>query len=127
MLKQVVSYEVPPDRFDDLAQFDGSVIVERTAGELAARCDKNGTNILALNLPHEIATGKRSVEDARKTYGQQVVAFAEGKPAPLMEKLHFQSKRAAGDPDKISLDEGTAKKTEQLMKEMDKKKAQALK
>lgn len=126
MLKQVVSYQVPPDKFDDLAQFDGNVIVERTTGELAARCDKEAANILALNLAYEIATGKRSVEDARKTYGEQIVAFAASQPAPLTEKLTFQPQPKASDPDKITLDDATVNKTKKLMKEMDKKKAESL-
>jgi hypothetical protein len=53
---------VPPDKFDELAEYDGSVIVERTKGEIAARCDLEGANFLALNLAHEIVTGKRSVD-----------------------------------------------------------------
>lgn len=45
MLLQVIAYEVPADKFDDLAAFDGSVIAERTRGEIAARCDKEAANI----------------------------------------------------------------------------------
>ncbi len=48
-LKQTLSYRVPPDKFDDLAEYDGSVIVERTKGGIAARCDLEGANFLALN------------------------------------------------------------------------------
>jgi len=39
MLLQSIDYPVPPDKFDELAAYDGSVIAERTKGELAARCD----------------------------------------------------------------------------------------
>ncbi|MCA1616906.1 MAG: hypothetical protein LC800_23055, partial [Acidobacteria bacterium] len=61
MLKQTISYRVPPDKFDELAEYDGSVIVERTKGEISARCDMEGANFLALNLADEIVRGKRSV------------------------------------------------------------------
>jgi hypothetical protein len=117
----VVSYNVPSDKFDELAAYDGSVIAERTRGELAARCDKEGANILALNLANDIITGKRSVEDARKTYGEQMVAFASGKPAPLVEKLTFQPQPNAGFSDKPVLDESTIQKVKAMMKDKEQK------
>ena len=39
VLEQVIDYRVSTDKVDDLARYDGSVIVERTKGELSARCD----------------------------------------------------------------------------------------
>ena len=97
-LKQTISYRVPPDKFDELAEYDGSVVVERTKGEIAARCDLEGANFLALNLAHEIVTGKRSVGDARKFYAE---AIREMKHPEYMQGLLFQASRAeAGDPDK---------------------------
>jgi hypothetical protein len=96
-LKQTISYRVPPDKFDELAEYDGSVIVERTKGEIAARCDLEGANFLALNLAHEIVTGKRSVKDARKFYAE---AIREMKHPEYMQGLLFQASRAeTGDAD----------------------------
>jgi len=97
-LKQTISYQVPPDKLDELAEYDGSVIVERTKGEIAARCDLEGANFLALNLANEIVTGKRSVKDARKFYAETI---REMKNPEYMKGLMFQAGRAAqGDPDK---------------------------
>jgi flavin-dependent dehydrogenase len=121
MLMQVVAYNVPADKFDELAQYDGSVIAERTRGELAARCDKEAANILALNLAHEIINGKRSVEEAKKEYGEQIVAFATGKSAPLTQKLNFQPQKNAGDPGHITLAEETVEKTKAAMKQKEQK------
>lgn len=122
MLLQVVDFKVPADKFDEIAEFDGSVIVERTRGELGARCDKEAANLLAVNLAQEIATGKRSVEEARKIYTEQIIAFANGQPAPLMQGLNFEPQKNAGDPGQMTMDESTAKDVKQKMKEMDKKK-----
>jgi hypothetical protein len=122
MLLQVVDFKVPADKFDDIAEFDGSVIVERTRGELGARCDKEPANFLAVNLAHEIATGKRSAEEAKKIYTEQIIAMANGQPAPLTEKLNFQPTSNAGDPGQMTMDESTAQTVKQKMKEMDKKK-----
>ncbi len=47
------------DKYEDLAMFDGSVIVERTKDEISARCDKEEMNLLALNLANDVAAGKK--------------------------------------------------------------------
>ncbi len=96
-LKQTVSMMVPPDKYDELGQYDGSVIVERTKGELSARCDKEENNILALNLAHEVAMGKKSAEEARMFFAETV---KEMKHPEYTKALMFQPDRMAkGDPD----------------------------
>ena len=101
VLETVVNYRIPEGMADELAMYDGSVILERTKGEMSARCDKEPLNILALNLAHEIATGAMTVEQARTTYGEQAMAFKQGQPAPYTERLRFEppSDSAANDPD----------------------------
>ena len=54
VMKQAIDYRVALDKYDDLAMYDGSVIVERTKGELAARCEMEGANFLAINLAHDV-------------------------------------------------------------------------
>jgi hypothetical protein len=104
-LEQSIDYRVPTDKFDELAQYDGSVIVERTKGTLAARCDKEELNMLALNLAHDIITGQRSVEDARAFYAKTAMAFKNGEKPPYTQKLQFTvaSGGRAGDPDKPAM------------------------
>lgn len=81
VMEQVVDYDVPIDFFDDLAAYDGSVIVERTKGEISARCDKEEANFLALNLANDIVKGKRSWKEARAFYADTMKALmAGGKP-----------------------------------------------
>src|SRR5919109_1188327 len=64
-VESFIDCQVPPEAFTPLAKFDGSVITERTAGEVSARCHDEQANFLALNLMHDIVPGRRSVEDAR--------------------------------------------------------------
>jgi hypothetical protein len=71
-LLQAIPYRVPPDLVSELLKYDGSVVVERTRGEMAARCDDERANYLALNLAHEIITGKKSVDQARRFYAETV-------------------------------------------------------
>jgi hypothetical protein len=100
LLEQVIEYRVPPDKFDELAQYDGSVIAERTKGTLAARCDKEEMNLLALNLAHDVATGKRTVAAARTMYADTAMAFMKGDKRPYTQKLQFEMGNGnTGDPD----------------------------
>lgn len=99
IVEQIVDYQVPVDKFSDLAAFDGSVVAARTLGELAARCHDEEANFLATNLAHDIITGKRSVEDARNHYVESMKAFRRNEKAPYMEKLLFEPQKGARDPD----------------------------
>jgi hypothetical protein len=38
--------------------FDGSILVDRTRGEVAARCDSEAANVLGLNMVQELVMGK---------------------------------------------------------------------
>lgn len=98
-MEQCISYKVPLDKFNDLARFDGSVTVDRTQGTIAARCDKEENNFLALNLAHDVITGKKSVEEARAAYGEMIKQAMSGTKPEYMKKLMFSSNMNAGDPD----------------------------
>lgn len=89
-LTQVINYRVPPDKFDDIAKFDGSILLDRTKGEVAGRCDSESANVLGLNMVHEIATEKRSWEDARRISQESTVAYNLGRSAPYAERLLFE-------------------------------------
>src|SRR5215510_4724228 len=69
-VESVIDYKVPVEKVSDLAAFDGSVVVERTAGEVSARCHDEQANFLALNLMHDIVTGTKTVQEARDYYSK---------------------------------------------------------
>lgn len=89
-LTQVINYRVPADKIRMIAEWDGSVVVDRTKGEVAARCDAEAANILAMNLVHELVTGKRMVSEARQTTAENTVAYSMGRNAPYAERLLFE-------------------------------------
>jgi hypothetical protein len=98
MLLQSIDYPVPPDKFDELAAYDGSIIAERTRGELAARCDMEKVNFLALKLANDLMTGIRSLAQARQFYAEVV---QEKRPSEYLQEVRFQVPRTAqGDPDR---------------------------
>jgi hypothetical protein len=88
-LTQTIDYRVPVEMISAIAQWDGSVVVDRTRGEVSARCDSEAANILAMNMVHEIVTGKRTVEQARETSEQNTVAYTLSREAPYAERLLF--------------------------------------
>lgn len=99
-VESVIDYQVPADKFSQLAQFDGSIIVERTVGEVSARCHDEQANFLALNLMHDIVTGAKSVDEARDYYAKEFADYRRKKPTPYMEKLRFTPRPAdTTDPD----------------------------
>jgi hypothetical protein len=88
-VESFIDYRVPVDKFSPLAEFDGSVVVERTAGEVSARCHDEQANFLALNLMHDIVTGAKTAQQARDYYAKEFVDYRRKKPTPYMEGLRF--------------------------------------
>jgi hypothetical protein len=99
-VESFIDYRVPVEKISALAAFDGSITVERTTGEVSARCHDEQANFLALNLMHDVVAGTRSVDEARAYYAKEFADYRRKKPTPYMEKLRFApSMRGAADPD----------------------------
>jgi hypothetical protein len=99
-LTQWVDYPVPAEKASELVQFDGSVIVDRTLGQIGSRCDHESYNTLTLNLAVEIIQGRRTVDDARRMYAETAAAFVIGRTAPYAEGLRFDPPTGhSADPD----------------------------
>jgi hypothetical protein len=115
-LLQTINYKVPVDKVDELARFDGSVIVDRTKGTLSARCDKEEMNFLALNLAHDVIAGKKTVEEARDYFAKTAMRFKEGDTSnTLVQGLQFnlaQSETGDRDVPASKMTESKEEKTE---------------
>jgi hypothetical protein len=99
-VESFLDYRVPTEAYTPLAEFDGSVVVERTAGELSARCHDEEANFLALNLAHDIVSGAKDVDEARAYYAKEFLDYRRKKPTPYMEGLQFEPPRGGtADPD----------------------------
>ena len=81
-VESVIDYRVPVEKFTPLAEFDGSVVIERTAGEVSARCHDEQANSLALNLMHDIVTGAKSAQQAREYYAKEFADYRRKNPLP---------------------------------------------
>lgn len=90
-LYQAVNFRIDPQKADELLAYDGSIVLDRTKGEIAARCDKEEANFLAINLANDIATGRRSVEDARKFYADSIMMMMkQNKKNEYLQGFRFQ-------------------------------------
>ena len=90
VLEQVVAYRVPLEKVAELLRFDGSLVIERTAGEVAARCDMEAANVASLNLMHDIVTGRLTADEARREMAEIASAYVLNRPAPYTEGLRFE-------------------------------------
>jgi hypothetical protein len=99
VLEQTLPYKVPFEKLNEIVIFDGSLVVDRTRGTLSARCDRESSNILALNLAHLVATNKMSVRRARQEYGQIIRDKKNGADPILMKELAFIAPFNTHDPD----------------------------
>lgn len=100
-LTQTVKHTVPANKLADLYHYDGSVWFHRTRGELSAQCDIEAMNFLALNLSHDVITGRRTASDARAFYAKTAMAFKQGdRSSPYVSGLIFSPEPNAADPDR---------------------------
>lgn len=100
VLEQWIAHRATPGKFDELARYDGSVMVERTKGVMSARCDKEAMNFLALNLAHDIITSRMTVDQARAAFAREAMAFMQGRGGPMTQGLQFTVAQGnTGDPD----------------------------
>jgi hypothetical protein len=110
-VESVIDLRVPPEKFSHLARFDGSVVAERTAGEVSARCHDEQANFLALNLTRDIISGVKTPEEARAYYGKEFLDFRRGKPTPYMDRLRVgPPTQATTDPDQPTLTDADLKR-----------------
>ncbi len=104
LLEQFIDYQAPLEMYDELAVYDGSVIVERTKGEISARCDKEEMNFLAINLANDVAIGERTPDEARQFYAETAMAFMEGTSDPYVEGFVFEvPDGGTADPDEPAM------------------------
>lgn len=103
VIEQTIDYKVPPDKFSELAKYDGSVVCNRTAGEISARCDKEAANVLAINLANDIVSGTKDMESARRFYAEVIKKLIDGESHSYTKQFQFAVQHGkTADPDSPS-------------------------
>lgn len=99
-VEQFIDYRVPVDMFSMLAAYDGSVVVDRTQGEMSARCGGTSMNFVAINLAHDIVMRTLTVEEARSEYTRLYLAYKKGDHPAYTRGFQFALPAGVtGDPD----------------------------
>jgi len=100
ILEQTVRYRVPAEKLADLYAYNGSLVFERTRGELTVHCDSEQQNRLTLNLADEIVRGERTLDQALGYHAQVIRGLQTHEPETYPQKLRFmpQTAAAAADP-----------------------------
>lgn len=102
-MEHTIDYRVPAEKAAELTNYDGSCTFDKTRGELSARCDLEGHNILTLNLAHDLLTGKVDAAEARKIFGKTVEDDMAGKYPPYTVALQFEPMKTPADADKPTI------------------------
>jgi hypothetical protein len=119
VLKQSIDYAVPVEKVGELAEFNGSLLIDRTAGEVTACCDSEARNFLIINLMNDIVKDKISVKEARKKFADETVAHMMRQTAPYTHKFHFaEPSGATNDPDKTKITEAMLHEASERVREV---------
>jgi hypothetical protein len=91
VLWQTVNYKVPLNKVIPLMTYDGSILVDRTRGEITAHCDSEEANTLILNIANTIVSGENTVEQAMAYHAQVVEGMRIHEPEEYPQKLLFKA------------------------------------
>jgi len=100
VLEQTIDYRVPAKKLADLAAYDGSIVVDRTRGELTVHCNSEEMNTITFNIADDIVKGERTVEQARAYHAQVIEGMLIHDPETYPQKLRFKTQKSnTGDTD----------------------------
>jgi hypothetical protein len=98
-LEHFVDYKAPTAKVVDVWRFDGAVNLDRARGQMSATSQNEPMNFLALNLAHDIMTGKMSAASARIKFGKETMEYLNGHQTVYTQTLNFGSQINTIDPD----------------------------
>jgi hypothetical protein len=100
VVEQVLDLKVPVDKIALVAQFDGSLVVARTSGEVTVWGPDERSNFGLINLTMDLVTGAKTPDQARQAYADATAQAAGGQRPAIFEKLQFPAPSGdQGDPD----------------------------
>lgn len=97
VLEQTVDYRVPLNKIADLVSYNGSLVVDRTRGELTVHSDSEQENIITLNIADDIVKGERTVDQAMGYHAQVIEGLFIHDPETYQLRLRFHQQPSA-DP-----------------------------
>lgn len=88
-LRQSINYVVPQEKVEQLNGMDIGLQVDHESKELSATSGSEETNLLAVNLAHDVISNEKTPEEARGFYFSTIALAKAGKSSPYMERLLF--------------------------------------
>lgn len=104
-VESFLQHAIPARKVGEITEFDGSVVFNRTRGELSARCHDEEANFLALNLTHDIVEGSKTVQEARDYYAHEFLAYRKQEPTPYMQGLRFEANGGRDADERVLTDQ----------------------
>ena len=102
ILEQTVDAKVRPDSLAEIIQFDGSIYINRTRGEMTAFCESEHANMFLLNLAHDIAIRTKTAKEAQKILSDASGFFHEHLPNNYRDSLLFTTTVQINDQDMVT-------------------------
>lgn len=96
-VEHVVDYKAPMKKIDEVWNYNGSVVLDRVRGEMAAGGENESMNILSLNLANEVLQGKRTPDGARIQHGKEALNYLNGNKTAYTSTLAFGSQINTSD------------------------------
>lgn len=90
IVEMAVNYKVPQSKIAELRSFDPRIKVDRSDAEMSVRTGSVRTDLLVLNLAHEVASGFRSAVAARGLRDKELRLAETGKSSRYRESLLFE-------------------------------------
>lgn len=97
-LEHVVDYKAPIGKIDDVWRYNGSIVLNRTKGEMSSFAENEAMNILGLNLAHNVLSGRMGADAARITFGKETLNFLNGNKTAYTQVLNFGTQYETADP-----------------------------
>lgn len=101
LLEQTIETRIPVSKHDEIAEFDGSILIDRTRGEMTAFCENERMNTMILNLAHDIAIGTKTPQQAVAYMKKYEGPVGAAWPNPYSKSLQFTSTVQANNPDMV--------------------------
>lgn len=105
-VEHVIDYKAASDRVTNVWNYNGSVVLDRTQGQMSSFGPNEEMNVLSMNLTHKIMSGEINEDRAKVIHGQETLDFLNGEKSSLTQSLLFGTQintADAGEPvtDKI--------------------------
>jgi len=96
-LEHVVDYKAPENKVGEVWKYNGSIVLDRTKGEMSSFAENEAMNILALNLADDIMRGRTHFSTARINFGKETIKHLNGEKTANTTVLKFGTQIQTAD------------------------------